>query len=155
MPAAATSLSLVEPSWRIIDREHERVGKWVEAHGGGEWRAGTTCIGLERHGDLVAGVMYECFNGASLHVSIAAVGKRWLNREYLWFIHYYPFMQLGARLLIATVAEDNIASRSFCEHIGFDRHTSIPEAHPSGALIVYTFDKRKCRWLVLKEKKHE
>lgn len=153
MPSQARLLQAVSPpAWRIVDREHERVGRWVEDHGGGYWRPGATCVGLERHGELVAGVMYESFNGASIHTSIAIGGP--LNREYLWFICYYPFVQLGARLLIATVAADNFASRKFVEHFGFERHTSIPDAHPSGALIVYTLSKNKCRWLGLKEKKN-
>lgn len=153
MSSPARLLTPVEPpAWRIVDREHERVGRWIEAHGGGFWRPGATCVGYERRGEFVAGVMYESFNGASIHTSIAAVGKHWLTREYLWFIFYYPFVQLGARLLIATVASDNFASRKFCEHLGFDKHTRIADAHPSGALIVYTFNKAKCKWLRLKEK---
>lgn len=155
MPSQAAHLQVVAPpAWRIVDREPERVGLWIEAHGGGFWRPGATCIGHERHGELVAGVMYEAFNGSSLHTSIAAVGKHWLTREYLWFIFHYPFVQLGARLLIATVASDNFDSRKFCEHLGFDRHSRIPDAHPSGALLVYTFNKAKCKWLRLKEKKN-
>lgn len=153
MALQVAELIVVDPlPWRIVDREDERVGRWIEANGGGYWRPGATCVGLERHGDLVAGVMYESFNGASIHTSIAISGR--LNREYLWFICHYPFVQLGARLLIATVASDNLASRKFVEHFGFERHTSIPEAHPSGALIVYTLSKTKCRWLGLKEKKN-
>lgn len=140
--------AVAPPPWRIVDREHERVGLWIEKQGGGHWHVSTTSVGLEHHGRLVAGVMYESFNGASLHASVAITGR--LNREYLWFICHYPFVQLHAKVVIATVASDNFRSRRFVEHFGFERHTSIPDAHPSGALIVYTLPKNKCRWLGLK-----
>lgn len=153
MALQAANLSVVVPSWRIVDREPERVGRWVEAHGGGTWGQNSTCIGLERRGELVAGVMYDSFNGASVFTAIAGVGKHWLTREYLWFIFYYPFVQLKANVLVAVVAPDNSASQRFCEHLGFEHGQSIPDGHPAGDLLIYTMHKSKCRWLELKGKR--
>ena len=141
-------------SFRIIDKDPERCGPWIQDHGGGYYREGTTCIGLERNGTLVAGVMYDYFNGASLYMHVAAIGKHWLNREFLWFSFYYPFVQLGARVIIGLVESENLQARKFDEHLGFRLNQSIPDASPSGDLLIYTMKKEDCRWLNLR-KLHE
>lgn len=140
--------------WRILDREHERVGRWLAAKTDGEWRDGATCVGLERCGQIVAAVMYDQFNGASVCMHVAAEGKRWLNREFLWYAFYYPFRQMGVNVVIGLVAKENRAAVRFDEHLGFQLHQEIPEAHPSGALLIYTMHRRDCRWLKLKGELH-
>lgn len=148
MPEALKKpLSVVTPAWRIVDREHERVGRWMAERDGGHWREGATCVGLERRGELVAGVMYDWFNGASIYMHVAGVGRRWLTRQYLWYCFYYPFAQLGCEVVIGLVGEDNRDAQRFDEHLGFQLHTTIPGAHPSGALRVYVMRKENCRWL--------
>lgn len=139
---------------RVIDSEHERVGRWLAAKTDGEWREGATCVGLERDGRIVAAVMYDQFNGASVCMHVAAEGKHWLNRDFLWFAFYYPFVQMGVSVVIGLVAKENHAACKFDEHLGFQLKAEIPEAHPSGALRIYTMRKPDCRWLKLKEELH-
>jgi RimJ/RimL family protein N-acetyltransferase len=141
-------------SCKIVDNEHPRVGKWLQELGGGFYRDGSTCIGLERNGELVAGTMYDWYNGASIYMSVAAIGKHWLNREFLWFAFYYPFEQLKANVILALVSSSNYQARKFDEHLGFTLHTEIEDADPNGSLLVYTMKKPDCRWLNLKVK-HE
>lgn len=132
---------------RIVVRENAYVGPWIAEHGGGEYREGTQCIGLESEGELIAGVMYDSWNGSSLCIHVAASGARWLNREYLHVCFDYPFRQLGAKVLIGLVAESNLKARRFDEHLGFKLHASIPEGHPDGSLLIYTMRKEDCRWI--------
>jgi hypothetical protein len=139
---------------RLVYGEDERVGRWIEEHGGGEWREGSKCIGLEIRKELIAGVQYDWHNGASIYMHVAAVGRRWLDRDFLWYAFYFPFVQLGCNVVIGLVAEDNLDARRFDEHIGFTLHTVIPDAHPSGALRVYTMRREECRWLKLKGELH-
>lgn len=150
----ANSLADQKHQRRIVFDEPERVGRWVEAHGGGEWRQGSQCIGLEQGGGLIAGVQYDWHNGASIYMHVAAIGRRWLDRNFLWFCFDYPFVQLGCNVVIGLVAENNIAAQRFDEHLGFTLHTKIPDAHPSGTLRVYTMRKEDCRWLKLKGELH-
>ena len=138
----------------LVYGQDERVGRWVEEHGGGEWRPGAKCIGLESRGELIAGVQYDWNNGASCYMHVAALGRRWLDREFLWYCFYFPFVQLGCNVVIGLVGEDNLDARRFDEHLGFTLHTSIPDAHPSGALRVYTMRREDCRWLKLKGELH-
>jgi len=136
----------------IVDNDHERVGLWIQQQGAGFYREGCKCIGLERNGQLVAGAMYDYFNGASVYVHLAITGK--LSREYTWYCFYYPFVQLGAKMLIGLVAADNAKARRFDEHIGFKLLTEIEDAHPCGSLLVYGMKKSDCRWLNIKREKH-
>jgi hypothetical protein len=135
---------------KIIDKDPQRCGKWIQENGGGYYREGTTCIGLEKNGDLVAGVMYDYYNGASIYMHVAAIGKNWMNRDFLWFVFYYPFIQIGAKVIIGLVESDNLQAIKFDEHIGFKLNQKIPDASPNGDLLVYTMKKDDCKWLNLR-----
>lgn len=133
---------------RIVDQEHERVGLWIGEKNGFKWREGDKCIGLEKDGQLIAGVMYEGWNGASIHAHIAIQGR--INREFLWYIFYYPFVQAGVNVIIGLVSEDNKKAQAFDEHLGFTLHSRLPKGHPSGDLLIYTMTKDQCKWLNIK-----
>lgn len=130
---------------KIIAWEHGRVGSWIQSHGGGFYRPGGKCLGLEKDGELIAGVLYDYHNGASIYTHIAVTGR--LDREFLHVIFDYPFRQLEAKVLIGLVAESNVKSRKFVEHLGFTLTATIPEGHPDGALLIYTMQADSCRWL--------
>lgn len=129
------------------------VGPWVCARAGGTWSAGRgTTIGLLHfEKGLVAGVLYEDFNGANLLMHVAAVpGREWLCREYLWFCFYYPFVQLGCKRVTGVVPSINQEARRFDEHLGFKLEATLKDAHPEGDLLVYSMHKEDCRWLNIK-----
>jgi len=110
-----------------------------------------TGIGLERGGSLIAGVVYSDWNGANINMHVAAVpGRKWLNREYLWFCFYYPFWQVGAKRITGLVGEGNADARRFDEHLGFKLEARLKDAHPTGALLVYVLRKEDCRWLAMR-----
>jgi RimJ/RimL family protein N-acetyltransferase len=136
----------------IVCDQPERVGRWVCERAGGSWVPGRgTAIGLERNGRLVAGVIFDDFNGANINMHVASDGSRgWLNREYLWFCFYYPFVQLGVKRITGIVPECNEAAARFDEHIGFELEARLKDAHPDGDLLIYKMTSDKCRWLHLK-----
>lgn len=129
----------------IIDHDPARVGAWMQARGAGFYRPGTTCIGLERDGVLVAATMYDFFNGASVYANIAIAGP--INRAWLRFIFYYPFVQLNAKVIIGLVAQDNLKSQTLVEHFGFRLLASIPDGDPSGDMLLYTMSQSQCKWI--------
>lgn len=136
-----------KPKRRLVYHEHRRVGLWIAERTDGGYRDGGKCIGLERDGELIAGVLYDWFNGASIYTHIAIEPGHLIGREFLFHIFYYPFCQLGCSVLIGLVAEGNTASRRFVEHLGFTLQQPIPDAHPTGALLIYTMPRAACRWL--------
>lgn len=130
---------------RIVDTDHARVGAWMHRFLPGTWREGATCIGLERNGELVAATLYDGCNGASIYSNIVIDGL--VSREWLWFIFYYPFVQLNVNVILGLVAKNNVKSQHLVEHLGFHLLTEIPDADPSGATLLYTMPKQRCKWI--------
>ena len=104
-------------------------------------------IGWAREGRLVAGVAYADWNGPNVVCHIAAEGKRWATREYLWTIFDYPFNQLKVKRITVCVGEGNAASRRFVEHLGFTLEAELAQAHSTGHLRIYRIFAGECRFL--------
>ena len=104
-------------------------------------------IGWARNGELVAGVAYADWNGPNVVCHIAAEGKRWATRQYLWTIFDYPFNQLGVKRITVCVGEGNSASRRFVGHLGFTLETTLKDAHPTGDLLVWRMFREECKWI--------
>lgn len=136
---------------KIKTDDQDLMGQWLCERTGGSYVPGAgTYIGLERNGELCAVVAYEDFNGASIRMHVAAEGKRWMVREYLWFCFYYPFEQLGVKQIIGLVNSNNAQALAFDEHLGFKRAAVIPEACPGGDLVILTMGRSECRFLSIK-----
>jgi hypothetical protein len=137
-------MSQARCSDRIVLND-ELVGAWVRERGGGFYREGTKCIGLQNsRGELVAGVLYDFFNGASVYMHTAI--ER-ITREFIRVCFDYPFNQLRCNVVIGLVPEGNTKARRFDEHLGFMLNTRIPGGDPTGDLLVYTMNRDQCRWL--------
>jgi RimJ/RimL family protein N-acetyltransferase len=106
-------------------------------------------IGLEASsGELLAGVLFDNYNGASICMHVAAVpGKRWMTRDYLRASFAYPFLQLKVRKLLGLVSSANVVAQKFDEHLGFVLETALKDAHPNGDLLVYSMTREQCRWI--------
>ena len=122
------------------------VGPWVAKKVFGTFNPETSeAIGLERRGELVAGVLYENWNGASLVVHVAVQGL--LTPAYLHAICHYPFVHVGAAKVIAPIGEANAESIRFVTKMGFRQEGRIPDAHPDGALLLYTLSREQCKYI--------
>ena len=133
----------------IICNDNERVGMWIAEKSDGGYRDGSICIGVEKNKKLVAGIMYEWFNGTSVYVHVAAE-KNWFDREFLLYCFHYPFIEMDCNVMIGLVPEANLKARKLDEHLGFTLKHIIPEAHPQGGLCIYTMYKHECKWLRIK-----
>lgn len=117
----------------------------MQAHGAAHYRPGSTCIGLERDGLIVAGTLYDYFNGSSIVANIAIAGP--ITRQWLWYIFAYPFLQLQASVILGFIAADNHKSRKLVRKFGFTELTDIQDGDPCGSLVLYTMQKNQCRFL--------
>jgi len=94
---------------------------------------GMKAIGLRRYGRLVAGVIYEGFNGHNVWMHVGAEpGGRWLTRTYLKACFVYPFMVGGVERVSGYVNASNEKSVRFLEHLGFEREATLAGAAPDG-----------------------
>ena len=126
----------------------DEVAQWVVERTGGSYYAGSgQGIGWAKDGELIAGVLFDEYNGRSIHMHVAAIGKRWLTREYLHFCFRYPFTQLGVNKIIGTVDSTNAQALAFDRHLGFVNEAIIYDAGKQGDIIVLTMTRGQCRFL--------
>lgn len=115
---------------------------------GARWIDYTT-VGLLDNRELVAGVLYHEKTESNIVTHIATgSGRRCLNREFLWYIFHYPFIELGCIRITAFVRLDNYDSLRFCRHLGFDIEAVLKCTHgPNVHTCCLVMWKDKCRWL--------
>lgn len=126
----------------------EPVCFWTAERTGGDYHAGSgQGIGWERDGKLIAGVLYDNFNGRSVQMHVAAEGKHWLVREYLRTCFDYPFNQLKVNKVIGLVDSTNLDALRFDRHLGFVDEHVIKDAGKYGDLHILTMTREQCRFL--------
>ena len=105
-------------------------------------------IGLEKNGRIIAGVVYTMYTGNGICMHVAADGKGWMTKNYLYTCFAYPFIQLACTRVTGLVRADNLKAQKFDEHLGFVREGVIREGDDDGCdLILYGMLRRECRWL--------
>lgn len=106
------------------------------------------CVG----GELYGGVIYEGYTGAggSIAMHVAGFNDNWMNRDFLWVIFHYPFVQLDCRKVFGQVPEENQNMLEFALKIGFKIVVKIDDVFPDGACILTALARENCRWLKLK-----
>lgn len=105
-----------------------------------------TAVGLADDDKLIAGVVYSDFNGRQITAGIAVDGKR-INREFLWFMFHYPFVQLGVERVTACVEQTNVVSQQFVARLGFELECTMERAGRTGDLLVYRMFREDCRYV--------
>lgn len=121
-----------------------RVGAWVVAQTGGQFREDAVAIGLEKDGEVVAGAVFDSYNGASIMAHVAATQ---VNRSWLHMIHHYPFAQLGVNCVIGVVSSANDKALRFDTHLGFVEVARIPGACPDGDMVILVMQKENARYV--------
>ncbi len=139
----------------IVAQPKAEIGAFVNARQGlpadHSW-GGYSALGLVKSGDLIAGVIYNNFDGANACVHIGAVdGCRWLTPEFLFAAFDYPFNQLGLRRLTAPVHSNNKRSREFAENLGFTRDGTLKHYYADGDLHLYGLLRANCRFLEIRK----
>ena len=127
------------------------IGRWVAAQMDGHFQENNaSAIGLIRDGKIVAGVIYENCNGASVVCHIAIKGK--VNKSFLRVICGYPAEALKVKKVIGPISSANAKSIKIAKAIGFVEEARITNAAPDGDLILFTITAEQCRFLG--DKKH-
>lgn len=121
------------------------VKEWVEKQLFAAFGPKTQALGLKRHDQMVAGVVYENWNGASVTCHIVIQGL--LTPAYLAAIFHYPFIHLGVKKIIAPVAESNEECIRLVTKMGFVREATLSDAHPDGSILLYTMERDQCKFI--------
>jgi hypothetical protein len=136
----------------------------IDAPGAGTWIM-DRCQGVFRQdmdhsfsthddsGKILGGFVLCQYLGASMSVHMAGEDKHWCNRELLWLVFHYAFVQLGCTKMIAPVQSDNYAAISQDLRAGWHLETVIRDVYAPGVhMMVLTMAKDTCPWLDYKPK---
>lgn len=134
---------------RIVWDQPERIMQFVAERTDEKEYRDYTALGLERDGELVAGVLFTNYTRAAILMHVASDGSRsWMTPGFLCASFRYPFIQLGCRRVTGLVRADNTAAQRFDEHLGFRREGILREGTTDGCdLILYGMLKSECRFL--------
>lgn len=121
---------------------------WVAKHQKrGEGYGLSAGIGMEKDGELIAGVVYNEWNHVNINMHVAAIGHNWMTREYLWMCFDYPFNQLRVKRITAFIEDENEQAIKFDTHLGFKYETRMKDAYVNGDILIYVMRREDCRWL--------
>lgn len=139
----------------VITGKDHIFGPWLMEKTGGEWTYGRgTTVGLfdSSLNTIIASTVFTDCNGedGSVVLHCAGEGKAWLNREFLWYVFHYPFMQLKVHKIISPVESTNLDCIRFIQHIGFSLEATLLDASPKGNLLLFTMNREQCKWLSLR-----
>lgn len=134
---------------RIVWDQPERVMRFVAERVGENQMFNYAAIGLERDGELIAGVLYEQHNGPNVMMHVASDGSRhWMTPAYMAACFRYPFLQLGVNRITGLVRADNADAQRFDEALGFVHEGTLREGAADGTdLLLYGMLRRDCRYL--------
>jgi len=112
------------------------------------FQPGATGIGLIQGGQIIAGLVYENYNGRNIEMHIATDGSRqWMTRYFRWAAFDYPFNQLGVERVTAVTASSNIPALQLNDRLGFKTEAVLVGAHPDGDLIIKCMRRADCRYI--------
>lgn len=123
----------------------ERVGNWVTDKAGGNYTNLCTAIGYEKDGQLIAGVMYDGFTGASIAMHSRIDGR--VPREFYWIVFDYPFNQLQVKNVRGIVRSNNSKAIKLNNHLGFEREAKLRDYFQDSDAIVFCMSRDNCRFL--------
>lgn len=83
----------------------ERVARFLSERLGVALCPPYSLMGLERDGEIIAGVLFNQFEGANVHVSIAGTG--W-TRGFIEAVGRYVFEQLGCLRMTVTTEQEAV-----------------------------------------------
>lgn len=136
-------------TYRIIDNDYPRCREWMRRQLGAS-HCEEICIGLEKNGELIAAVAYGWFNQISMHQHIAVAPGERMTKEFFWFMFYYPFVQIGVKMLISFNSTDNPRAVRLAQHAGYRLHSKVKCASPGGDMILWTMTRDDCKPLRFK-----
>jgi RimJ/RimL family protein N-acetyltransferase len=132
-----------------LDYDFERVHAFVSERTPINRVSGAQAIGLARDSELIAGAVYEGFNGHNVWVHLAGMpGRRWMTRQFLYAGFAYPFIQLGCSRISGYVEAWNLEARRLDEHFGYKQEAVLHGAASDGGdVILYVMRREDCRYV--------
>ncbi|WP_434111825.1 GNAT family N-acetyltransferase [Paraburkholderia caffeinilytica] len=134
---------------RVLFDRKEEVMRFVARQTGESRYDDCSTIGLEKNGEIVAGVVYQGHNGPNILMHFALGGSRHLiTPAFVSAVFMYPFQVLQCHRVTGLVRADNAGAQLLDEHLGFVREGVMREgAGDREDFIMYGMLERECRFL--------
>ena len=124
----------------------EGVMEWVAERNSGDFGKKYAAIGQMRNGKLIAGVVYDNYNGNNI-VGAVAIDEP-PTRGFWIAIFSYTFETLGCIRMTVYVEESNTKSMKLMKKLGFEREGTLKMAAEDGTdVIMFCMWKSACRML--------
>lgn len=124
----------------------EGVMEWVAKRNEGDFGRKYAAIGQMRDGELIAGVVYDNYNGRNV-VGAVAIDKP-PTRKFWTSIFSYAFETLDCHRMTVYVEESNTKSMKLMKKLGFEREGALMgAAEDGGNIIILYMRKTACRML--------
>lgn len=132
---------------RFVVNDRRTVDFVTKANGIGDGNVNYS-IGVERNGEVVAGILYCDNNGTSVCMHVASKpGVNWVTRAFLKLVFGFAFNGLGVKRITGFVPETNAKARKFDEHLGFKLEVVLRDIYADGGLCIYAMRKEDCRFV--------
>lgn len=140
----------------IISQPKELIGAFVNEQQGfpahTSWGSNYNALGLVKNGKLMAGVIYNCYEGANVNMHVGAIdGAKWLTQEFLFAAFDYPFNQLKKRRVTAFMNENNDKAIGFVENLGFTYEGRMRNYFRINDAVIYGMLREECRFLDMRK----
>jgi hypothetical protein len=130
----------------------------INAPGAGDWimsRVGGVFTPRYDHSfarflgsNVRGGFVLTQYLGNSMTVHMAGDDKRWCNRELLWLVFHYAFIQLGCSKLLSPMAADDEVSMPMQIRAGWQIEAVVKDVYAPGRhMLVLTMSREACPWL--------
>lgn len=105
-----------------------------------------TAIGVRRRGELIAGAVFEGFNGQNIWLHVAARSAHALTRRFLALCLGYAFVTCGVQRMSAMVAASNSPCLRAARKLGFECEAALSRAAEDGGdVFVMVLWRQRCR----------
>jgi len=135
----------------LVYGEDELVARWVGNQLLKDTESFLPCkaIGIEKDGELIAGVIYNKYEpNLLIEMSIASLDKRWATRHNLNALYSYPFIQLGLKRVQALCSQKDEGVQMFLKRLGYTHEGTHPCAFDDGGTALsFGMLKHQCRWI--------
>lgn len=133
---------------RFIYDRTEDVCRWVENIIGTKFY-GYLAVGMERNGELIAGIVCDRFSPQECSMHIASKpGVMWATKEACRRAFEFPFVRCGVNRITVETPVHNARALAFNDHIGFVREGIKRGAGDDGCdMVLFGMLRSECRWL--------
>ena len=122
------------------------VGNWVaEKLETGFFAERSEAIGLFKDDKIVAGVIYEKWNGKSIVCHIVIENR--ITPSFIKAICHYAFEICKVDKVIGPMYSDNEKAIRFAKNMGFVEEAKLSDCQPNGDIIFLTLKRVDCRFL--------